>query len=89
MANSRKIPEKDLKSLEDIDFHNIREDWSALVSLVNDTQIDMDRFLKKKGKNASVRARNRLVEIKKISMRLRKSIFIQRQDNVSDYDSED
>lgn len=67
------------------DFFDIEEDWSLLIELVNENNPDMRRFLDKKGKNASVRARNRLNEIRKLCESIRKKILKQRKINDSDY----
>ena len=76
------------------DDHNIDEQWQKLRRLVleNDAyykttlEDDIYRFIgEKKVKEASVRARNKLNEARKLCESLRAAILMQRQDNESQY----
>lgn len=72
--------------MSDNDFYGIEEDWKLLVELVNKSDKDIKYFTSpKRGKNASVRARNNLNEIRKLCVEIRGKILRQRQDNDSDY----
>lgn len=72
--------------MKECDFYGIEEDWKRFVELVNKSDKDINFFIgPKKGKNASVRARNNLNEIRKLCVEIRGKILKQRQDNDSDY----
>ncbi len=70
---------------EDTDFYNIREDWNTLNALMEKMQPDLERFLKKRGKRASIRFRNGLSKIKHLALRLREGVVFQRRDNYSEF----
>lgn len=81
-----KEKEQEEEYIPDLDFHDVRKDWEDIKQLVYDNESDMEFFLKKQGVNASIRARNRLNQIRKLCIHLREGIFLQRQDNYSQYD---
>lgn len=67
------------------DNHEIRGDWNDLKSLIEEIEPDMNKILREKGVNASIRVRNRLSQIKRLCLRIRQGIQYQRQDNKSEY----
>lgn len=74
------------KEIVEKDFYNIREDWEFLKQLVLQTDPDVSKFLRSTaGKNASIRARKNLNDIRKLCEGLRKGILFQRQDNENDF----
>lgn len=73
------------EELEDFDLYTIREDWNALTGLIEKMNPDLERFLKKRGKKASVRFRNNLSKIRDLSIRLREGVLFQRRDNHTEF----
>jgi len=78
---SKKLKNKIFEEQEDFDQYTIREDWNTLKSLVEIIELDLEKFLKKREKNASIRVRNNLANIKTLSIRIREGILFQRKDN--------
>jgi len=68
------------------DEFNIDEQYQKLKKLVNSLEKDVYKFISPtKNKQAAIRARKRLGELKEISTELRKSISKQRHHNDSEY----
>lgn len=69
------------------DYYNIQEDWELVKKLIQEVDPDINKFIgPKRGVNASVRARTNLNEIRKLVVKIRKKILLQREDNASIYD---
>ena len=68
------------------DNYNIDEQYQTMRKLMTELELDLYKFIgKTKNRAASVRSRNTLKKIRKISTSLRESIRKQRQDNSSEY----
>ena len=68
------------------DGHNIDEQYQKMRKLIAEIEIDLYKFLgKTKNMAASVRVRNNLKAVRKLTTEIRESIRKQRQDNNSQY----
>ncbi len=68
------------------DEFNIDEQFQTLKKKVKDLERDLYKFISPtKNKQAAVRARKSLGEIKKLSLELRKAISKQKGHNISEY----
>lgn len=74
------------KKIVETDFYEIRKDWDYLKELVESADVDVTKFLRSKtGRRASIRARGKINQIRKICESLRKGILYQRQDNENEF----
>lgn len=71
---------------KETDYYNINDDWELIKKLVAEIEPDIKKFIgPRMGVNASIRARIKLNDIRKLSIQMRKKILSQREDNGSDY----
>jgi len=74
------------KEIVETDFYEIRQNWEYLKELVDSADADVTKFLRSKtGRRASIRARGKINEVRKLCEDLRKGILCQRQDSENDY----
>lgn len=74
------------KQIVETDFYEIRAEWDYLKELVESADADVTKFLRSKtGKRASIRARDKINEVRKLCESLRKGILCQRQDNENEF----